>query len=73
MSAATLAFARSNSRPRRYSFDPVLLMTAGSILLLGLVMMTSASITIADRQAHDPLYYLERQGTGVLLGMLAAI
>ena len=73
MSAATLAFARSSSRPRRYSFDPVLLMTAGSILLLGLVMMTSASITIADRQVHDPLYYLERQGTGVLLGILAAI
>lgn len=73
MSAAALAFARSNSRPRSYSFDPVLLMTAGSILLLGLVMMTSASITIADRQVHDPLYYLERQGTGVMLGILAAI
>jgi cell division protein FtsW len=73
MNAASLAFARSNSRPRRYSFDPVLLMTAGSILLLGLVMMTSASITIADRQVHEPLYYLERQGTGVMLGVLAAI
>jgi cell division protein FtsW len=35
--------------------------------------MTSASITIADRQVHEPLYYLERQGTGVLLGLLAAI
>ena len=73
MNAASLAFARSNARPRSYSFDLVLLMTVGSILLLGLVMMTSASITIADRQVHEPLYYLERQGTGVLLGLLAAI
>jgi cell division protein FtsW len=73
MNAASLTFARSNARPRSYSFDLVLLMTVGSILLLGLVMMTSASITIADRQVHEPLYYLERQGTGVLLGILAAI
>jgi cell division protein FtsW len=73
MNAASLAFARSNARPRSYSFDLVLLMTVGSILLLGLVMMTSASITIADRQVHEPLYYLERQGTGVLLGLLGAI
>jgi cell division protein FtsW len=73
MNAASLTFARSNARPRSYSFDLVLLVTVGSILLLGLVMMTSASITIADRQVHEPLYYLERQGTGVLLGILAAI
>ena len=73
MNAASLSFARSNARPRSYSFDVILLMTVGSILLLGLVMMTSASITIADRQVHDPLYYLERQSTGVLLGVVAAI
>jgi cell division protein FtsW len=73
MNAASLSFARSNARPRSYSFDVVLLMCVGSILLLGLVMMTSASITIADRQVHEPLYYLERQGTGVLLGIVAAI
>jgi cell division protein FtsW len=73
MNAASLTFARSNSRPRHFSFDLVLLTTAGCILLLGLVMMTSASITIADRQVHEPLYYLERQSTGVALGILAAV
>jgi cell division protein FtsW len=73
MSAASLAFARSNARPRRFSFDPVLLTTVGCILLLGLVMMTSASITIADRQVHEPLYFLERQSVGVALGILAAV
>jgi cell division protein FtsW len=73
MNAASLTFARSSARPRRFAFDPVLLATVASILLLGLVMMTSASITIADRQVQEPLYYLERQGTGVMLGILAAI
>ena len=72
MSAAALAFARSSARPRRFSFDPVLLATVGFILLLGLVMMTSASIAIADRLAQEPLYYLERQSVGVVLGLVAA-
>ncbi|MBM0107503.1 putative lipid II flippase FtsW [Steroidobacter sp. S1-65] len=72
MSAATLTFARSNGRPRRFAFDGVLLMTVAGILLLGLVMMTSASISIADKQLQDPLYFLFRQLTGVAFGVLAA-
>jgi cell division protein FtsW len=72
MNAATLTFARSNARPRRFVFDPVLLLTVAGILLFGLVMMTSASVTIADRQLHDPLFFLNRQLTGVVLGVVAA-
>lgn len=72
MTAAALAFARSSARPRRFSLDPVLFATVGFILLLGLVMMTSASIAIADRAAQEPLYYLERQAIGVALGLVAA-
>lgn len=72
MNAAALAFARSNGRPRQFAFDVVLLMTVAGILLLGLVMMTSASVTIADRQVQDPLYFLMRQLTGVGLGLAAA-
>ena len=73
MNAATLAFARSNGRPRRFAFDPVLLLTVAGILLLGLVMMTSASVTIADKQVQDPLYFLGRQLTGVGFGIAAAV
>jgi cell division protein FtsW len=73
MNTATLAFARSNARPRRFVFDGVLIMTAGALVLLGLVMMTSASVTIADRQTHEPLHYLERQSVGIVLGLLAAM
>jgi len=73
MSAATLTFARSNGRPRRFAFDSVLLLTAGGILLLGLVMMTSASISIADKQLQEPLYFLNRQLVGVSFGVLGAV
>ena len=73
MNAATLTFARSNGRPRRFAFDAVLLLTVAGILLLGLVMMTSASVTIADKQAQDPLYFLGRQLTGVGFGIVAAV
>ena len=73
MNAASLTFARSSARPRRFAFDAVLLMTVAAILLLGLVMMTSASISIADRQVHEPLHFLERQLTGVAFGLLAAV
>ncbi len=72
MSATTLAFARSNSRPRQYVFDQVLLLAVAGIVLLGLVMVTSASISVADRQMHEPLHYLQRQGIGLMLGILAA-
>jgi cell division protein FtsW len=73
MSTAALAFARSSARPRRFAFDPILMLTVGAILLLGLVMMTSASISIADRQLHEPLHYFERQMVGVALGLVAAV
>src|SRR5690606_1468012 len=43
------------------------------ILLLGLVMMTSASISIADRQVQEPLYFLSRQLFGVAFGVLGAV
>lgn len=74
MSAATLTFARSSSsRPKRFVFDSVLILATAGILLLGLVMVTSASISVADRQMHEPLYFLARQSIGLSLGLLAAI
>src|SRR5580704_8335322 len=44
------------------------------IVALGLLMMTSASIVISDRQMHQPFYFLFKQliflTLGVLLGSL---
>lgn len=73
MNAATLTFARSNGRPRRFALDSVMLLTVAALLLLGLVMMTSASVSIADKQTHDPLYFLTRQLNGVALGIVGAV
>ncbi len=72
MSAAALTFARSNARPKRFVFDTTLALLVTATVLLGLVMMTSASISVADRMAHEPFHFLERQGVGVLLGLFAA-
>ncbi len=73
MNATTLAFARSSARPRSFVFDNVLMLAAAGILLMGLVMLTSASISIADRQVQEPLHYLERQSVGVILGLIGAV
>ena len=66
---AELAYSRSAGRQPRLTLDPVLLAATLGLLLLGLVMMASASVTLADRQAGDPLYFLERQLFSAVLGL----
>jgi cell division protein FtsW len=69
-STATLdAVAEARARPPALDVPTVVL--ALSIVLLGLIMVTSASITIAGRDG-DPFAYLERQLVLVLLGLVAA-
>ena len=43
------------------------------LLLFGLVMVTSASISIASRDTGNPFYYLERQVMTALLGTAGAV
>lgn len=40
---------------------------------LGLVMVASASITIAERQFNDPLYYFWRQFIAVMIGLCISL
>ena len=49
-------------------FNSVLLVTS-LLLAVGLLMMTSASVEIANSQFNDPLYYFKRQGVFVLMGL----
>ena len=51
--------------------DPVLLLTSLALLAIGLVMVTSASISIADRNLSSPFYYMQRQALFILLGLVA--
>jgi len=60
-------------RARLPRMDYLLLFAVMALAALGLVMVASASITLADRELGQPFYYALRQaiyiGAGVLLGM----
>jgi cell division protein FtsW len=52
--------------------DLVTLLIVSSIVLLGLIIVTSASMSIASKEAGDPFLYLERQFVLVVAGAIAA-
>ncbi|MEO1576135.1 MAG: putative lipid II flippase FtsW [Pseudomonadota bacterium] len=55
------------------TLDPVLLfVVALLILIVGLTMMTSASVAVAERAMGSPYYYLQRQSVFLVLGLLCA-
>jgi cell division protein FtsW len=60
-------------RSRMPRMDYLLLFAALALAALGLVMVSSASITLADRELGQPFYYALRQaiyiGAGLLAGM----
>jgi cell division protein FtsW len=74
MNAAALQYSRSAGRPGRLSLDPVLVCCVLALLLIGLVMVTSASMPIAER-AGDPFFHLKKQllfaGVGLAVAMAA--
>jgi cell division protein FtsW len=70
--AATIQYSRSAGRQPRLVLDSMIVALTLAIVLLGLVMVTSASVTIADRQTGDPFFYLERQAVSALLGGVLA-
>lgn len=58
--SSSIAFARAGTRGGVY-VDTVTVGLVLAIALLGLVMVTSASISIASRETGDAFYFLERQ------------
>ena len=71
MSSFTLP-ARGGNRPTTVHLDLITLLIVLSIVLLGLVMVTSASMSIATKESGDPFFYLERQFVLVLAGIVGA-
>ena len=69
---ASLAYSRSAGRQPRLALDPVIVATTLALLLVGLVMVTSASITLAERQAGDAFAYLDRPLLSATLGLACA-
>src|SRR6516165_6672508 len=60
-SAALTGFERAGERRMVVHLDPVTVALLAAIVLLGLIMVTSASVSIASQDAGEPFYYLERQ------------
>jgi cell division protein FtsW len=50
-------------------YDRVTLLLYVTLICIGMVMVTSASIGIADQQNHDPFYFAKRQFLRVLLSL----
>jgi cell division protein FtsW len=77
MNAVATPANRVQERAPLVRLDPVMLLLIAAILLLGLIMVTSASVTAAARESGDPFAYLERQlwlvGGGLALAALVFV
>ncbi len=73
MSVAAATHARSLGEPRRLQLDAWLIGGVAGLLLVGLVMVASASIGIAERELGEPFHYFQKQLTFVGMGLLAAL
>ena len=54
----------------KQGLDTTILLIYGVLACVGLVMVTSASISVADEQMNDPFFYCKRQFLRLLLGAL---
>jgi len=55
-----------------FAWDTLTLGLAAALLLVGLIMVTSASMAIAARDMGDPFYFLERQFIFTMAGLVLA-
>jgi cell division protein FtsW len=70
--ASLMGFARSSAKNGAVHLDLVTIALVLAITLLGLVMVTSASVSIASQESGQPFYYLERQLFLTLIGAACA-
>ncbi len=67
-----MAISRNQQHLETQRLDTVLVVSLGTLLVFGLVMLASASIALADLQSGDPLAIFKRQSLFVLVGLFAA-
>jgi len=62
------------SKKKRFSFfeniDNLFVVSVALLLMGGMVMMTSASMPVADRNFADPFHYFYKQGFAACLGLI---
>ncbi|MEH6649341.1 MAG: putative lipid II flippase FtsW [Motiliproteus sp.] len=56
----------------RRPYDPLLLISATSLLLIGFLMITSASMEVSDRDYGSPFYHALKHGIFMLIALVAA-
>ena len=75
MSTATLSHGLRARERMPFTWDYMTIGLVAALLLAGLVMVTSASMSIAARDLGSPFFYLQRQfvygGLGVLIAWVA--
>jgi cell division protein FtsW len=72
--AATVTpYARSTGQPRRLVLDGWVIGPVLALLLIGLVMVASASIGVSEKETGQAFYYFQKQLTFVVVGLVAAV
>jgi len=66
----TAGAARQQTDEFAPGYDRTILLLYTALICIGLVMVTSASIGIADQQTHDPFFYTKRQFLRLLLSVV---
>ena len=72
MSATAMTYGLRARERMPFTWDWVTLGLVAALLLIGLIMVTSASMSIAARELNNPFFYLERQFTYGLVGLALA-
>lgn len=70
MPNASMSYSRGGTRSRALQLDGILILAIAAILLISAVMVTSASISIAAKEAGDAFFYLKRQLIFIALGVV---
>ena len=56
-----------------FGIDKSMLAMAGTLLLIGFIMIASASIDVAEARNSNSFYYVIRHGIFIMLGLIAAL
>jgi cell division protein FtsW len=73
VASSPMSYARSGRGGGAVHIDSVTIALVLSIALLGLVMVTSASVSIASKDTGQTFFYLERQLVLMLIGAACAV
>ena len=73
VASSALSYARSGRNGGAVHIDSITIAIVLSIALLGLVMVTSASVSVAAKETGQTFFYLERQLVLMLIGGAFAV